>query len=234
MPDRSGLPTLANYGAMAARLSCWAGTPLVVLFVMRSYMVDCARRLQEIVSRQVTVTDWKPHLFDISDANDSRALTELLDRVDGVSVCDTLPTQLVGLLEIREPSKKYSSQEQASAITTLTGGAPLETYGRWVYFPWSRRVVHVLPEAEFRELRTSSNRNKITAEEQRRLRQAKLGFVGLSTGAAAAITMLLEEVGGHFVLADFDHLELSNTNRLRVGVDDLGVKKVLVTAREMF
>jgi molybdopterin/thiamine biosynthesis adenylyltransferase len=197
-------------------------------------MVDYAKRLQEMASRQTAATEWEPRLFDMSDRRDSRALADLIDNPQGISVCDTVRAQLIGLIEVREPSKKYRPEEYAIAIATLTGGVPLETYGRWVYYAWSRRLVHVLPEAEFRELRTSSNRNKITAEEQQVLRKGKLGIVGLSTGAAAAITLLLEEIGSHFVLADFDHLDLSNTNRLRVGVSDLGVKKVYVTAREMF
>lgn len=197
-------------------------------------MAERARWLQEMSSPDPAETEWKPRLFDASDAHDSIALSELIEGRDGVRVRNTIRAQITGLLEVRDPSKKYRADEWAGAIATLTRGAPLETYGRWVYYPWSRLVVHVLPEAEFRELRTSTNRNKITAEEQRLLRQAKLGFVGLSTGAAAAITMLLEEVGGHFALADFDHLELSNTNRLRVGVGELGFKKVHVTAREMY
>ncbi|MCA9494886.1 MAG: Rv1355c family protein, partial [Myxococcales bacterium] len=107
-------------------------------------------------------------------------------------------------------------------------------YGRWVHFPWSGRLVHVLPEAEYRELRTSRNRNKITDEEQERLRGLRIGIVGLSIGQAAAVTLTLEEVGGLLVLADFDFLELSNMNRLRVGVHGLGVNKAVLAAREVF
>src|SRR5262249_32276544 len=38
---------------------------------------------------------------------------------------------------------------------------------------------------------------------------------------------------GAFKLADHDRLSLSNLNRLRAGVDDLGVGKTIVAAREL-
>ncbi|MDH5493544.1 MAG: Rv1355c family protein, partial [Myxococcales bacterium] len=96
------------------------------------------------------------------------------------------------------------------------------------------RLVHVLPELEYRELRTSRNRNKITFEEQEILRRLRIGIVGLSIGQAAAITLTLEEVGGLLALADFDVLEVSNMNRLRAGVHGIGVNKAVLAAREIY
>ena len=39
----------------------------------------------------------------------------------------------------------------------------------WVFYPWSRRLVDVLPEPLHRELRFDRNRYAITADEQERL-----------------------------------------------------------------
>src|SRR5262249_32643522 len=62
----------------------------------------------------------------------------------------------------------------------------------------------------------------------------RIGIVGLSVGQSVALTMALEGVGGAFRLADFDTLGLSNLNRLRAGVHDLGINKAILAARQLF
>ena len=108
------------------------------------------------------------------------------------------------------------------------------TYGTWVHYPWSGRLVRVLPSSEFEELRTSRNRNKITREEQTRLGALRVGIAGLSVGQSTAVTLALEGIGGVFRLADFDTLSLSNMNRLRAGVHEIGVNKAVLVAREIY
>jgi hypothetical protein len=103
-----------------------------------------------------------------------------------------------------------------------------------VYFPWLNQLVHLLPELEFIEVRTDRNRNKITREEQRLLSAARIGIVGLSVGQASAVTMALEGVGRRFRLADYDQLGLTNLNRLRGGVHQLGMNKCHLAAQQMF
>jgi molybdopterin/thiamine biosynthesis adenylyltransferase len=95
-------------------------------------------------------------------------------------------------------------------------------------------LVRVLPQQEFFFLRTDRNRFRLTMEQQRILAERKIGVVGLSVGQATALTLTLEGVGGHFKLADFDTLGLSNLNRLRTGVHNLGVNKAVLAAREMY
>lgn len=113
-------------------------------------------------------------------------------------------------------------------------GATLREFGRWVYYPWSGRLVHILPPAEFQELRLDRNKYKITPEEQARLANFCVGIVGLSVGNAVAIALALEEACGHLKLADFDRLDLSNMNRLRAGVAAIGVPKTILLARQIY
>ncbi|MBP2579529.1 hypothetical protein J3A78_007666 [Streptomyces sp. PvR006] len=103
-------------------------------------------------------------------------------------------------------------------------------YGRWVWYPWSGRLVHVLPEAEFRLVRTDRNRDKTTRGQQQSLPHRRVGVTGLpvgslSVGSSAATACATEGVGGAFRLADFDRPGPSNLNRLRAGVHELGVGK---------
>jgi molybdopterin/thiamine biosynthesis adenylyltransferase len=191
-------------------------------------------RIQRLVSNTPGADEWHPILFDLSDAEQRQRLAELIEREPGVAAYDTIYQQLIGLHEIRDPSCALCEEDRRRQIEAFLDGIPLAIYGRWVYYPWSRRLLHLLPEEEFRELRTSSNRNKITALEQQKVRDLRIGIVGLSVGHAAATTLALEEVGDYFQLADFDYLELSNMNRIRTGVHHLGVNKSYITAREIF
>jgi molybdopterin/thiamine biosynthesis adenylyltransferase len=105
--------------------------------------------------------------------------------------------------------------------------------GRWVYYPWRRAVVAVLGPNGFRALRLDRNRNGITAQEQARLNSLAVGVAGLSVGHVIAHTLALQGVCGRLRLADFDHLELSNLNRVPATVFDLGLNKAQVAARRI-
>ncbi|MEK7705407.1 MAG: Rv1355c family protein [Myxococcota bacterium] len=179
-------------------------------------------------------TSWRALVFAASVPEERRAV-ESLRKAGAVAVQhDTLAAQIADLLATRHPDRRLSADELAALSRTYLDGREPAECGVWVYYPWSCRLVHLLAEADFRELRTSRNRNLITAEEQVALRRLRIGVIGLSAGMAAALTLVQEEVGGQFRLADFDTLELSNLNRLRTGVEHLGLKKTVITAREVF
>ena len=66
---------------------------------------------------------------------------------------------------------------------------------RWVYYPWRRAVVRLLGPRAFSALRLDRNHNKLTREEQVRLRSLRVGIVGVSAGHAIAHLLALEVVG---------------------------------------
>jgi hypothetical protein len=92
----------------------------------------------------------------------------------------------------------------------------------------------VLPEADFQLVRTARNRNLITKEEQEKFYNATIGIGGLSVGNSVALAIVLQGGGRHIKLADLDRLALSNTNRVKAGVENLGLLKVVVTARQIY
>ncbi|GAA2326205.1 ThiF family adenylyltransferase [Streptomyces kunmingensis] len=147
---------------------------------------------------------------------------------------DRIDDQLTELARCLHPERALSGARLHAAVKELCAGTDRHRYGTWVWYPWSGRLVHVLPEAEFRRLRADRNRDKITAVQQRRLRGCRIGVIGLSVGNSAALTCAMEGVGGSFRLADFDQLGLSNLNRLRAGVHDLGLAKTVLCARQMY
>ncbi len=164
---------------------------------------------------------------------DKARLEELLKQETRIRVYDTLHGQLTELVRSLNPSIKFSKAELDLAAKAHLGNTPSEEYGVWVYYPWDQRLVHLLDEAEFVLVRTDRNRNKITSEEQALLATKKVGVIGLSVGQSVSLTMALERSFGEIRLADFDTLELSNLNRIRSGVHEMGVPKVINTAREI-
>ncbi|WP_330184262.1 ThiF family adenylyltransferase [Nocardia sp. NBC_01503] len=180
------------------------------------------------------IDSWRPVLFEPRYADDRAAFTALLESGQVTSLHDTIDTQLIELIRSREPHRRFTDIELADKVTEQLAGAAPWSYGAWAWYPWSGRLVHVLPREEFRLVRTDRNREKIQRPEQRRLLGRRIGVIGLSVGSSAAVTLALEGIGGAFRLADFDELSLSNMNRLRAGVHDLGVGKAVLCARQLY
>ncbi|SDT66156.1 Rv1355c family protein [Jiangella sp. DSM 45060] len=146
------------------------------------------------------------------------------------------PERLAGLRADSAVQVVDTIEQQQRDLARLLSAPSPEIVGepaRWYYYPWRRTLVHLLGPEAFQRLRTDRNRNKITAEEQQRLRRVSVGIVGLSVGHAIAHTLALEGSCGHIRLADFDEIELSNLNRIPGTIFDLGVNKAVVVARRI-
>ncbi|MCL1636113.1 Rv1355c family protein [Luteimonas sp. SX5] len=157
---------------------------------------------------------------------------ECLSRQSGYEAVDTLRLQIADLLQSRFVSEKLDAPRLRSAVDAFLAERGPD-YGVWAHYPWARRLVRVLPEADFIELRTNRNQHKITAAEQRRLASKKIGVVGLSVGQSVALTLALERSCGELRLADHDTIDLSNLNRLRCGIHNIGLPKTVAAAREI-
>jgi molybdopterin/thiamine biosynthesis adenylyltransferase len=177
---------------------------------------------------------WRPEIVDPRSDDDCDRLTALISSRSVLRCRDTIVQQLGDLIAARHPAENFDDATLDVLVKKQLCGLRVADYGRWIYYPWSGQLVHLLPEDEFRELRSDRNRNRITSEEQLRLRQCTIGVMGLSVGQASALTLAIEGVGGHFRIADFDTLALSNLNRLRAGTHEIGLNKAIICARQMF
>lgn len=177
---------------------------------------------------------WKPILFDLNLKTDRTELGRLFEVNPSIKVNDNIKNQLGEYIATLHPSQKLAPERIDELVKSHLEGEDTRNYGTWVYYPWASRLVHLLPELEFRSLRTNRNRNKISGPEQEVLRGLTLGVVGLSVGQATALTLAQEEVGGQFRLADFDTLDLSNLNRLRAPTYNIGLPKTVLTARGIY
>ncbi|MFN3529051.1 MAG: ThiF family adenylyltransferase [Bacteroidia bacterium] len=174
-----------------------------------------------------------PAFYRIFQQEDAEIFNLLISDPDLI-IHDSLQRQLAELIQLRRIGQPpLANTELSEAIAQMLGQRGMHDYGVWVFYPWSRRLVHLLDEAEFKLVRTSRNRYKISDEEQQVLAGKKVGIVGLSVGSSIAITMAMERSFGKLVLADFDTIDLSNLNRIRARLSDLGMNKAVLMAREI-
>lgn len=180
----------------------------------------------------VTKLSYKPEIFRIRSVSEFEELTQSLG-VSQFNVHDAIEGQLDELLKCRYPKISFTKSSFEEAREKHLNGVPVVTYGVWVYYPWSGSLVHLLDEAEFSEVRTNRNMLKITPEEREVLAQKKIGLIGLSVGQSVAMALAMERGFGELRIADFDILELSNLNRIRSSVHQLGLPKATIVAREV-
>jgi hypothetical protein len=175
----------------------------------------------------------KPTILRLENLQDKSTFNTLFEDQKISFICDEIYAQLQELIKCKNPSIQIGEEEYPELIHTHLAGKEIDEYGVWVYYPWNQRLVHLLDEEEFIEVRTNRNRNKITTEEQKILKSKKIGIVGLSVGQSIALTIAMERTCGEVRLADFDTAELSNLNRIRTGVHNLGLNKTVIAAREI-
>lgn len=159
-------------------------------------------------------------IFNADSAEDRPRIDELSQ---DHTVVDTYQEQLEELYAIRHPESVGSKPEQLE-----------ESVGDfYAVFPWKKAMVRIVGEAAYRELRTNRNRELLTQEEQEKFMQANIAFAGLNVGNPGAVCIALEGGSSRMKLADFDPLSLTNLNRFRAGLTDLGVNKAELTARQV-
>lgn len=191
-----------------------------------------AQRLLRLGGEAVDLLSTRPQRFDAGCPHDAAALEQLAATGRIATIADTIEAQLMELVLTRHPQGLTDPDARRAIATELAGRHP-DAYGTWVYYPWDRRLVHVLPEPAFRELRGDRNRYKITTDERRTLGRLRIGIVGLSVGHAIATTLAREGVGHTFVLADHDALSLSNLNRVHAAPHAIGLNKAVLAARSI-
>ena len=182
---------------------------------------------------EFTTLSWQPEIIEpTTPAGDAR-LIALRSTGNIREEWDTLDDQLAELVVTRNPRLKGDAAGIAAAIKEVLSDTSREAYGVWVHYPWRGHLVRLLPESAFIEVRTNRNNNRIMPIERDLLSTKAIGVVGLSVGQSFAISIAMERGAGRIKIADFDTLELSNVNRIRTGLHQLGQPKWLITAREI-
>jgi len=176
--------------------------------------------------------NYRPLILTPGDTSDASKIAELIAS-PFITVHDTLESQVAELIKINNPSEVFSEGALREEANLFFKSVVKENFGLWVYYPWRNTLVRTLNEGDFVKVRTSRNKFKITQEEQDILTTKKIGVIGLSVGQSVALSLAMERSFGELRIADFDTLELSNVNRIRTGIHNLGLKKAWIVAREI-
>src|SRR3989344_6211803 len=161
------------------------------------------------------------------------------DRIDAQKLIRTKKIQFI-VDEVGEQKKELGFVHNPRRIShALLFSRPAKeqrasSFGLWIYFPWRAALVHVLELNKHEQVRLSRNFNLILPREQRQLKNLRIAFAGLNVGNPGAICLALEGAAGLLKLADNDVLALSNLNRFRAGLPDLGINKAVLTARQIY
>lgn len=183
----------------------------------------------------VAALSFAPAVYSVSGQTEWEQLIERLRKEAGeIKIYDSINQQLIELFKCRHPFKPFQENDFKVWLESRNIQEQKVSYGNWVFYPEEKELVHLLPEDEFVEVRTNRNQYKITPQEQRMLAGKKVGIVGLSVGQTVAITIAMERGAGEIRLADFDTIDLSNLNRLRSCVTEIGNNKTKVCAKEIW
>jgi len=147
--------------------------------------------------------------------------------IKNVQTLDVLTSALTELYFIEHPEipkGRHDPKALRAFVTTHT------ERGVWAHYPWRKMLVHLPSEELYVRLRTARNRNLILPDEQKQYRDAVVGIAGLSVGSAVLSTLVLTGGPKHIKIADPDSIEITNLNRLRGTLLDVGQNKTRVAA----
>ncbi len=168
---------------------------------------------------------YKPLIFDFKKVNDLSKVRNLLKQKKIVNVVDEFSEQLRELDLVKNP--KLLTREPRKY-----GNDPKQ--GKWIYYSWQSSLVHVLEKDSYLRLKTSRNENLVLPSDQKKFAQFRIGIAGLNVGNPAAVCLALEGGGLEMKFADNDVLSLTNFNRFRASITDLGLNKAVLSARQVY
>jgi hypothetical protein len=174
-------------------------------------------------------TDMKPQFLSYTEKQ------TLTSKQPYISVHDHILFAIEELYDIAHPDKK-DSKNQSEVIQfglERTSGKPDE-WGSWVFYPWLHLIVHIPPKDDLYALRTSRNRNLVSADEQQTLRNSTVLIAGMSVGSNVVEALISQGIAGKLILADMDIIEPSNLNRIRSPYHHVGLHKVDAISRKVW
>lgn len=178
-----------------------------------------------------------PSFFDLSKRSYRQELKKLFNKKQIQFVTDDYKEQLKEYFHITNPQIRDGQileKNFQNYLQDFVKNVSLIQQGKWVYFPWLQTLTHILNEKEFFMVRTARNKLLITKKEQEKFYKATVGIGGLSIGGSVATAIVLQGGAKRIRLADFDSLSLSNTNRICSGIQNLGLLKTEITARQIY
>src|SRR3990167_1887623 len=122
----------------------------------------------------------KPIIFDENSPVSNLEEFKKNNKIE--NIIDIYESQLHELFDISFPNLISSSSYETELLRFIESrkSSGIRIKGGWVFFPWNKKLLHILNNNELYSLRTNRNRNIITQEEQKKLHGFCVGIAGLS------------------------------------------------------
>jgi hypothetical protein len=139
---------------------------------------------------------------------------------------------------LKNPNQYFSSKSKkdlfVKKIRRKLKNNPNYSYGSWIILPERKEIMHLLKKKEYLDFRTFRNRNIITHDEQVKVYNKKILFIGMSVGSQVLLSFVRTGIGNQILAADADKVELHNLNRTSFLIEHLNRKKVHVMGDQVF
>jgi len=159
-------------------------------------------------------------------------LSDPHDNTTGADILDAYSTAIQELFFIQNPQLKKNSTESTALLKKFVKESTVKKC--YVYYPWKNLVVCTVDEQTYFLLRTSRNRNIISSQEQQAYRNLSVGIAGLSVGSCIVNALTISGGPKHMKIADFDVLEVTNLNRIRGSLTQIGQNKITIAAEAIW
>ncbi|MBK5215811.1 MAG: ThiF family adenylyltransferase, partial [Candidatus Pacebacteria bacterium] len=166
---------------------------------------------------------------------EERLAQKLLKQKPYLVYVDALKHQLKELFFIE--NNNYIGQEKKIVFKTkdfIDFCDKNSNYYIYVYYPWNNTLVKTIKKDKYLTLKTNRNKNLITSDEQKKLRDLRLGVFGMSVGSNIAFVLTQAGISNSITLADFDKLDTTNLNRILAGAHQIGLDKTIIAARHIY
>ncbi|HAL24175.1 MAG: ThiF domain-containing protein [Candidatus Wolfebacteria bacterium GW2011_GWE1_48_7] len=170
---------------------------------------------------------WNKATESLEDFKAKLEIREIIDAYDAL---------LDELFQVRNPKYKFIPEHKedcAEFKEEYLAGKSTQEDGEWFYFPYSKNLIHYLPDAVHQELRTARNKNLITKEEQEKFYNYTVAIAGLSVGSHPALAIATMGGAKKIKIADADEVSGPNLNRLRYDCSTLGKNKAHLVANHI-
>lgn len=176
---------------------------------------------------------YKPLIFDLKKSADRENLSRVLKSGGVRTVVDNFEEEKQELAIVKKPKLMSHSfgVKLEKDVSKKENGLKA---GVWAYYPWRASLIHILDKKSYSLLRLARNQNLITPGEQKKFEKIRVGIAGLNVGNPVAVCLALEGGAREMKFADNDTLSLSNLNRFRASIADLGLNKAVLSARQVY
>jgi hypothetical protein len=149
-----------------------------------------------------------------------------------IAEVDAFSSALEELFFIENPQYKKAQPGVIELLDKYLASCTIDPV--FIFYPWKNTVVKTVPEDIYFTLRTARNRFIIKHEEQTAYRDLHVAIAGLSVGSAILSSIVVNGGCKKMKITDFDRTEITNLNRMRAKLTDIGQNKAFIAAKEVW